>query len=665
MADPTERFIAAATAPLADNAELQMTAEAELRQYFEGREIDGESWERTACILESRKQGKSPWFWLYVATALAALAVAALIALDFGRYREATDPFLVAYPSTFTAANPPGLADKLSREDLQLLFGEPVPGGLPQFEALWRDHPDDPVLFALYARSSWRPKTGVPPGILAEADRIDPRNSAFRVLAASVTARRAVTGLYQGSKMLPFKVSDAAAFDETLRLLKEAWQQPDYRSYQGELLARRLAILPAGDDQLGRSCASSLVSSWQPMPVPHEALGKVITNKAHELAAAGDTEGFRELCAIWEELVRRIARSSSGSPMEAIYLKRNLLLVGSHLARYAKQLQLEDLTSRFRALNWKLDELNRSWPNDSAFRRSSRNSAVADGILWMSPPHSRDPLPASDGELRPGRLAEHAFWARVKMYGMSAVMLCAALVFALTRFRHGHQARRLSASLGAALGPVDYAWIIGAGVVLPFLLHYGLENLTPMGGHAWGLDEDHGQHLRIATLFASIIILPCELAIRRLRRAYVLPQGPGFIMQLRWLLPVLLLCWLLGGIRGWREKPGWGDGWDILPVTLLVSFGIIALRGLFGVLLCQRHEALPPLVFCRALPPAFATAALLAIVVSFPLHAEERYWIKRDSFTRFEPGIPTGYHYSAAAQAQARADLLEALGEKP
>lgn len=673
MPDPVERFIAAATAPLADNAELQMTAAEELRQGFEGREINAEKLEKTAEILESRKRRRSPWLWLYAATAVAVLAVVAMVAPDYQRYQVGIklhrrhETLTSRHPSggfrSDTVARLPALLGDFTAEESMLLFGDLSPGRVftpTQFEAAWLKNPDNPMLLAQHGRAVAR-RGSLPPDFIKEADRLDPRNSAFRLLAAGVAARKAVG---EASGKLPYAVKDAVAFEECLRLLREAAQQADYRSYYGELFTQRLAILPQGQDVLGRTFACDLVYDWQPSEVPPFVyVGRVIQTKAHELASTGDAEGFRELCSLSEVLGRRILGASSAEPVEAQHARYGLLYAVRSLAKYAQQLNLDDLASRYGEMSKKLDLLHLKRQQNGNPWGSGRTSLSAESILFNGPSVALVAYPG-DSELLPGRMAEHALRSRLCAYGICAVMLAVALVFALARFRHGYQARRISASLARAVGAVDYAWIIGIGMVLPMLLHYSLEYLTPLGGHAWSSSGDEGKQLRIVSLMVAMLVLSCEVATARLARYYDLSGESGRPSHWRWLGLLLFVPWLLfGGLPGLMTKD---SRWLPLVFIPLAVAGAGSLRGFLLAVLGQRHEkVLLPMAYCRLMPPVFVAAALLAILSSFALHAEERFWIKRDEFTRFEAGIPTGYRYSAEAAKRARADLLEIFVDKP
>ena len=189
MPDPAERFIEAATAPLADNAELQMMAAQELRAAIDNRPeaAQGDSLEQAAANLEQNARRRERWkAVLYAITAVVAILAAIPVASDSIRLR--VGPWAFFFPVQKVAE----LLGPLTPSERLLLFGDlSQPKRAAALERLWESDRKDPALFAIYARASAAERK-LPADFVKTADLIDPQNAWFRYLAAGVTGLRSV-----------------------------------------------------------------------------------------------------------------------------------------------------------------------------------------------------------------------------------------------------------------------------------------------------------------------------------------------------------------------------------------------------------------------------------------------------------------------------------------
>ncbi|MCW1922864.1 hypothetical protein OKA05_09905 [Luteolibacter arcticus] len=205
MPDPAERFIEAAVRPLADNPEMQMLAAQELRAAMEkGPEgVSDASLEQATANLEKAPSKRHWKTYLYAAALVAAIFAAIPVARDYMRLRLAswalfamTDSWAVALPGPpfepDVIQQVPGLFGPLTASERLLLFGDlSQPSKAEAMRRLWDSSPEDPALFADYARACTS-KQSLPVDFLKTADRLDPQNAWFRYLAAGVTAYKSV-----------------------------------------------------------------------------------------------------------------------------------------------------------------------------------------------------------------------------------------------------------------------------------------------------------------------------------------------------------------------------------------------------------------------------------------------------------------------------------------
>ena len=95
------------------------------------------------------------------------------------------------------------------------------------------------------------------------------------------------------------------------------------------------------------------------------------------------------------------------------------------------------------------------------------------------------PPPVPDEDLKPGRMADHLMVARgcsLAVWTFLGICLMWATLF---RFRARRVSLLLARRINALLLPADWAWMLGAGVVLPFGLVFGVVDWKP--GVVWQL----------------------------------------------------------------------------------------------------------------------------------------------------------------------------------
>lgn len=272
-------------------------------------------------------------------------------------------------------------------------------------------------------------------------------------------------------------------------------------------------------------------------------------------------------------------------------------------------------------------------------------------------------------ELKPGRMADHELLSRSCCLFVWLIFGLCLLGLALYRFRLPRLIRRLAGRIAELLDARDHAWIIGAGVLLPYGFAMIINQLTPLGGRDWSILGNHLM-LPMAQFFGMAVVMllvPILVARWRLgKKAAVLgimgeksAWGPRAVVCAATLIPV---C-------GWFAPREPELEWYLLLVPLaffLIVFPVLWLvanlcRALFasGELRLLRRA-----VVSRALIPAYATAMLLQMMAA-PFHkAAERAWFRRDTTMTSVPGFSAVNPYDYRVAEEIRQDTREVLGMK-
>ncbi len=687
MPSPAERFIAAATAPLADNAELQMTAEEELRSPLVVGDASGAQIAATAELLELSRPTRRLRLWLYLTTALLSLVAFAAIAVNQARYRMLlmSSSYALDFsancggglhlhgPAVLPLERLPGILGDFTAEEKQLIFGNLDSGKLftpDQFETPDPEKPE-PARVAEYLRAMAICRA-LTPLLPRQASGSDPGNAYYQLLTAQALLQTTKALKYEnrGPKKPSYTIVDPAALAETLKLLDDAAAQPRFDSYTGELMARRLAILPPGDDYPGRLLAQRFIHDWYPAS-SFLGVSSAVRVQAYELAAAGDAAGYRKLCATWERVLRMILADERSLPEDALQAGRAMASTAFDLSRAAKTLKLDADAARYLKIHRALQQREgryTDWISGQGEELRKRCGKLC-SRFESDRSNTLVPVTPDDAALKPGRLAEHAFAARFIACAQWLLALVAVLIMTLCRFRHGLQARRLSLSLARVIGVKEQLRIIGWGVLAPLVLILMLEHFTPLGGRSWGWRySDTAGLYRAAAMMILVLALPCWIASRKLQTRYAFL---GWKLQPAYWLGICAsaaVAWLGGGLLAWLGTPEDHDARELIGdgmQILLIVPGLPLILSPLAILLGPRHRALGSMAVCHAVAPAYACAMLAFAALTFFHHAEERYWIQRDTLTKPEPGIPAWTRFDFELAQQARSELLEILEAKP
>jgi hypothetical protein len=232
------------------------------------------------------------------------------------------------------------------------------------------------------------------------------------------------------------------------------------------------------------------------------------------------------------------------------------------------------------------------------------------------------------------------------------------------RFRQGALSARLSKRFESLLLPVDWIWIIGIGVVLPFLLVIGLTRFTSLGardfsaaGMKFILPAAH-----YTALLLLVLMLPVLMARLRLRKRTVSLSFKWGKSWIGWISVAAILAHVV--LIAFAVKSG-SSGMKVTVASLLIVSEIWLFATVLRTAFSSPTRVLMAGTIARILIPTYATALLLMVWWVPALIAAENYWFGQDQFTKLDPEFPgmTSFEYKVAVQLQK--EIREILGYQP
>ncbi|MEI6675929.1 MAG: hypothetical protein WCO57_12210, partial [Verrucomicrobiota bacterium] len=544
---------------------------------------------------------------------------------------------------------------------------------------------DNPAYFAAYAMKYRGDHRAYPPEFLETARRLDPDNAWFTYHAAADRARDSVKKDRQSAKSKKageapsWQILDAAKLGQALALLREAGKQTRFVNRHKELLSERIPLLPQAD-QISRLASSYYLGDHLTSDITLHHLVKAIAAQAWLLGEAGNGDDFRQLLGDAEAFMRTIGRLENPTLIEVLVLKSNVSPILRNLQAAAEKLGLVEEASRFKRINGKLDQ-------EAAAQSKRFESRGHDGIEarcgWFTSELVRlrmqvkSPPPLADADLRPGRMAEHLMVARLGSLAVWVVLGLGLLAVAVYRFCLPPVVLRLAQRVNALLLPVDWAWLLGAGVLLPFGYVTALMRLTPLGGqdrgiHATGVTLPAADFLALALL---LFVVPALVARWRLSlRAAALGVGSGNPL-IGWLavaaglalVPVLGLSapmWI-DECGLWRMDGNFKNPLFIWKSVLLAPLLLLILASVVRALAVPFTRQFSRAVVALALVPAYACGMLL-VMLSLPAYqVAQASWERRDAMTEITANGFTRYEGEVARQMLREVRELLELDGRP
>ncbi len=697
MPDPADAFLAAAVRSFDDNAELQVIARREWAETIAKSPEAPDSFEEaTRRFDEVYRRGGRRWdSWAVGAVVLISLLLAAWTAFGINRQWDE----LICFAEGGMASGEDvflekWIAGRTPAEQL-LLVGDPDADSLEeQLEALWDSDPENPAYFGEYARACLSDSKQLPADFAETAARIDPGNGYFPLLEVMAQPSDCVEQRVQPRKrgepwpVPQWDIVNESAYRAVLSLLDRANSMPRFESYESELMARRVPLLPPATDTLSLVPRFQYVFGRKSGFVGYFQVLSAVSAKAEECLQQGDREGFLRLRQAWDKFLARHIPEVHPTMFAMVVWRGIASAPQQNFIAAAEGLGLVEEAATLRERSEGLSK-DRS-PVRIAMNNEPVKSRLANHGGYLEGSSFSHQVPSME-ELRPGRLAEYEWFGRVGALGAWVSLVLAGVLVWSYRFRSGGPVRRMARRLGDLVREKDQAGIIAAGIGLPLLLGYAVTYLTPLGARDWSFPT-HGGMIPIGQLLSMVVlmlllpVLIAKIALdRRAGWAGVgfRPRWSDWVMIASAAVALLLfgMAQQMAGSNGLRESSdnvGFGAGsfFDLDPtrtrspgsIWLWTATGLLAvsmiylLIGAVRSIFSRREHLVRRSILARLTLPAYA-AAMLCFAVAMPLHhAAERYWVGRDTLLQLTPendGLPA---LEAEVARQDRRQLLEALG---
>jgi hypothetical protein len=660
MPDLQARLIEAAVRPLASDAEIMQSGKGLLASLTaipaRGAEDALKRWNASDA-----KAGKTAWrlFFYFIVTVVLVVSLTS-DSSEFQRYQRILRGSSSGYfpqdrfDRTYSAA-----------EKRLLLIGAPDISTSLRAKALWDSDPDNAAYFANYAVSYLADTAELPAGFLETARRLDPENSFFSYLAAAseVLPVRTTMLTARGGKVV------TAPYDHVLSLFHEAAKLPRFDSYLVQLRRERIPLLPQGTIFEYMDSANFLAHSYSPN-IDFGRLQDAIQSNSSWFSASADNEEFIKLNQDIDAFLRKMTHGPLDLNENSIVTGTRLSVVLEDLERSAARLELDaeatELQSKAdRLKQWNIDRHastyqidGKDWPTKAGILKSR--------FIWIK--QAVHPPVLTDHDIKPGRMFDHGVFAQICSYTVAAVLGLMAMAVALFRFRSPPLVRRLSARMEVLLHPVDWLWLLAAGIPsLPYLML--IAHLTNLGGYGTGFSEmpinlPYGGHANLPMAqFAGVLLMMLILPILVARwRLGIRAAAFGFANTRLWLGSLALLSAVAFiPVVGWaviaESKAGLVAAWLLLALPVAWLCGVACRAMISGTAWLLHHTTAS-----RVLVPAYVAGLLYLLLTMSFFKWSRQYWFERDSLSHLDPAYPAFSKFEYDLSAAARKELREALG---
>lgn len=675
MNPDADRFIELAARSLDDNAELQLSAEAELRKAI-GANAASHSGALTAAVHSLEHADKSPrrrWWRIALLGGMALVSLPLLVQTAM----QCKNLVMVRSMYTFemdTSALEKSMVDLTPKQKLLLFGASGAANDEDRWKPLWESEPENPAYLAEYAMAYFRAHGGLSPEILGAAGNLDSDNAWFPAIAAAGIADKAVSKVRvpssggKRSRATPvWKIDDEKRLKDSLSAIHGFTSLPRFEPYQKELLTERMPLLPPRRDFVSQYPPIIYAFSMPTSTIQFRRFADVMAAGAQQCAATGDVEGFQQIIRDWKWL-SEIAARNSATLVDGLVAK---MIITSPLANYrdaARTLGLEKNAAYFEALDHQAqmekDARNmRHKPLSPMEQLIERRSSVFFGMTGpMVARQVKSPPPLTEHDLKPGRFADHALLERAGSWAGWLLLGIGAGLAGLSGKWGNPLARRLSVRMQDLFRLSDWLWVIVGGLVLPVVWYFAITRFTPLAAREWSARlsmfiQPGGQ---FGGMLLSMIILPVLIASGRLaKRGAALGLAPRF-RWLGWLAAVAALLsipaygsWLIWGNSGQiRQYIAFGlSGFAV--IWILVGLG---LKGFGSV-----SQALRRATLARLLPPVWVCGMLMLAMLVPYFYSQEKRWIQQDQLFGVSAEFPAPMRYEHEVTKILRGELLEML----
>ncbi len=677
MPDNKERLIEIATRPFSDNAEMKLAA-ARLLDELVKPDVDGA--EHAIARWEAVDGKKRLPKWRIMLFSLLLIVSATIFTLgvpEANSLREISHAISTLGGATVRLGPDPLLrkAGKISLNDTErlILYGdETQTSKAGMAKGLWDRFPDNPAYFGQYAGAYLSENGKLPADFLEQARRLDPQNSWFLYLAAGVEGKDSVKKKIQSAsakaaKEAPeWEILDQARLENALRLVREARELNLCNDYKSDLMREKIPLMAQGDKLERLISIGHLAGMTASDLIAMRKISDVIAAKARLLGKENNIGEFRELMADSDAFGRKMLSAEPSTLVAGLVNGVNVSGVSQGLAAGARDLGLNSEAERFQSLHDRWRQSRESQKKKELrvdgvefAKKAAFLPALSLPMVWQQ---AVGPPAITDEDLKAGRLVEHETASMVFAVGVFFLIgFCMAAVW-ISNFLRRPVIRRLASRIESLLLPVDWMWLMGLGLFVPFLFVMSINRFTSLGGRDFSvfgmkLFLPFGHFFTMALLMVIVPVLVTRWRISK--RVPFLKSGWGK-SWVGWIAVISAMAYVVA--IGYLVVSDSLDRVRVVTAFLLFLPKIWLLAIAVRALIAGPARSLMSCTVARVLVPVYATAMLLMISMAPIFKAAETYWFEHDAFMSLDakfPGMGT-YEYKVAVQLQK--GLREALG---
>ena len=570
---------------------------------------------------------------------------------------------------------------KTPQEELLLHGDESRIGTAAPWKALWENDPDNVVFFADYVKNYTMLAGALPPEALEVAEKLDPRNGWYFLLAAqsyagNVGVSRA--GVHPRSPVTKAQIEAAtgsdrhalrekAVYQPTIKdpakakILMDLWrkslEKDHYESHQTALHHMRVDILNRRSDWNDQSAPYTYLSGLKSTSDATEKLAVVIVASLQE-ADFSTPEGqqlFRDVTTFTERMARTDSEHTVKKYMFLLIYRQILVIDTNGLDPALVGLWKE----RYHSLHALQQQLRNAGSYGSDL--SKQHGYLLGGITHVPAAFITTRPPYLDiASLAPMRYADHC----VMLKGLCAAgcVLCFLMIPYHLLGKRNAFLHRVSYEVWQAVPTRDLFRLVLLTVVAP-LLYYGLLTFaTDLTGKKWAVDYGYlFPWVPAISVFLLILLLTRLLAVRCFLPWEHLRANPrGVYHYCGWAAVVLLLVPLHGMtfLLPWLKE----------DLTIFILLGIFWLPALLWLLtgaitrigIGDFYDRMINGVRCRVVGVTTASVIMVLVLAFGALRGVEAYWVNQDKITTIDPYLMCSV-YEAEILRGAQQDVIEAM----
>jgi hypothetical protein len=700
MSDP---LIEAAVRPLHANAEQRLAAAAFLQAIRDPEALGGDRMiSRWNAVDVGKRKPSWRWVWVIVLVTLFILVWGGIERVHvFGRWGGWSDRWGDSYENRVESICK-RVASRMTPEQRVQLFGDDSNVDLfVASKVLWEMHPDEPSRFAQYVHFYMQQHNQLPEGFLETARRIDPDNAWFIYLAAVMESKDSVSRIPRNPRPsrkvggqrkldpMPWSIQDTARHTRSLELIHEAGAMSGFRTYHEANLGEVISVMPMNDLSQYLDSAGFLGQMASSGTLQLRSLRPSLSAAVWQAGENGDLEQYTKAKDDWLRLIRHLEKTPVTTVLDELAVQIVVSDLSKDLVHAAAKLGMNDESEYWKSI----DETRRTEREEYSKREFKVDGMPSDGhrvaggffgagLAGLQRLMNRPP-PVHDKDLQPGRMIDHELWSWVGSCLVWLLMGVMMLGLAFYRYRVAGLVQALSKRFESLLESKDWMWILGAGVILPFVYVMAINRFTPFGGHAYSvagtyllLPLAHFVAWALLCWIALGIVIRMRIARRAMPFRFKSPGWLAWVALISTLAFVPMIGWsVMTEVPDtfwfdWIRRISWIDyspdhvSWrfrtaiGLLAVPVLWLLGVAA-AGLIG----GKNGLLIQAVTARAMIRGCAFVMFACAMAAWGFQSMEQHWFNQETPMKIDPKLPAWSRYEYQSALQMRKEFREMFKE--